>query len=536
MRIITNLCRLPLLYWTKIWISLSLTSVDRGLLRGLKVIDTMKNKVINIIRPIDNGAEKEYLKEFFRFIGCFLSDSVVDNKAESSWHRYLKPTNEQGNIDILINYFGTDPYYEECQLRGIKRIYCYFSLEAEYDSVTDRPVVMEKLLRKTTKNKAVQRRTVLNDLVTSIWSEDPDLQQRVRKIVELYTGNSQGDLFYYLQMKRNLRFLSMGEVLSEPNARVAEIRCTPYIHQALEGLWELWVKLDGVTDAYSQYARVKSASTMREIVYKLSRNDHLLLSEITCQGSRFQLPTVEELTDKLRNLIDMHPQFLSAYLSMTGLCRSSLEGDRSEENCYLRVLQSISLERQDYAFIWYRIGYFFEKKHHNQSKALQYYRKTLEVDPEYYQAMFKLGYYAAIQGHFNEAELLLNRAIYIIFRGKSTKVDENEEYIDWLVLSQKESQYAFKAFMLLAKIAIKSNREYSAKAFIGKASMAAQCFERAKLIERSSTFLEFRNFQNYHQMSESVWAMWRILEPWSEGIVQDYHVRQIVRESLARWK
>ena len=327
--------------------------------------ETMKNKVINIIRPIGNGAEKEYLKEFFRFIGCFLSDCVVDDKAERSWHRYLKPTSERGDVDILINYFGADPYYEECLLRGSNRIYCYFSFELKYASVTDRPVMADSLLQKMSKNKAVQRRLVLNDLIAAIWSSEPDTQQRVKEIAELYTGNSQGDLFYYLQMKRGLRFLTMGEVLSEPNANVSAIRCTPFVIHALEGLWELWVRLDGYSDVYSQYTQIKSASTIREIVCKLNSDDRIVLSRISCQGRHFQLPTVQELIIRLRSLVDMYPQFLSAYLCMAGLCRSAVEDDRREEECYLRIIQSIPRERQNYAFIWYRIGYFFEKKYNN---------------------------------------------------------------------------------------------------------------------------------------------------------------------------
>ena len=145
----------------------------------------MNNKVINIIRPIENGAEKEYLKEFFRFIGCFLSDWTVDEQFENDWERLLRPTNEKGSVDILLNFFGRDPYRLECQLRGIKRIYCYFSFEEEkmYGKVTDQPFPSEQMLRQQG-NRALLRRDVLNSLIEAIWSDTPSVQKSVLNIYE----------------------------------------------------------------------------------------------------------------------------------------------------------------------------------------------------------------------------------------------------------------------------------------------------------------------------------------------------------------
>ncbi len=497
----------------------------------------MNNKVINIIRPIENGAEKEYLKEFFRFIGCFLSDWTVDEQFENDWERLLRPTNEKGSVDILLNFFGRDPYRLECQLRGIKRIYCYFSFEEEkmYGKVTDQPFPSEQMLRQQG-NRALLRRDVLNSLIEAIWSDTPSVQKSVLNIYEAYARNSQGDMFYYLQAKRGLRFLTMGEVLNEPTARVTQIKYVPYIRQTLEAMWELYVKLDGYTDAYSQYTRLKAASTMREIVSKMYQWDQQELTRIRYMDKAFCMPSQKEMIAKIRELITVEPQFLAAYLCLAGQCRSMPDGDLGEENCYLRILQSIPNGRPEYAFIHYRIGYYFEKKHENIKKASEYYHAALIVDPEYYQALFKLGYFAAKDGRFNEAEALLHRTIRAIFRGRSPEPDEDGMYPNWLALSQKESQYAFKAYILLAKIAINSNREYSARAYVGKACMAATRFDEAGLARHASTPFEAQNFMNYHRMSEPVEAIWKVLKPWSDGIIQDPYVRNIVQERLLRWK
>ena len=495
----------------------------------------MKNKVINIIRPIDNGAEKEYLKEFFRFIGCFLSDWTVDERLESDWNRWLRPTNEEGGVDILINFFGNDPYRLECQLRGIKRIYCYFSFGKMYGKVTEQPLMSEQVLDKE-KNKAPLRRDVLNSLIKAIWSNDPSLQNGVLNIANAYVGNTQGDLFYYLQAKRSLRFLTMGEVLNEPDARISQIKYVPYIRQTIEAMWELYAKLEGCTDAYSRYTRLKAASTIREIASKLYQGDLINLNQIGYRDRPFCMPSQAEMITKIKELIKDEPRFLTAYLCLAGQCRNISDGDQGEENCYLRVLQEIPNGRAEYAFVHYRIGYYFEKKHDNKKKAIEYYQAAVAIDPEYYQALFKLGYFAAKEGRFNEAESMLQRTIRAIFHGRSPEPDENGTYPNWLALSMKESQYAFKAYMLLAKISINSNREYSARGYVGKACLAATRFDEAGLVRHASSSFEMACFWDYHQKSEPVHAIWKVLNPWSTGIVQDPYVRNIVQERLLRWR
>lgn len=496
----------------------------------------MKNKIINVIRPIDNGAEKEYLKEFFRFIGCFLSDCTIDEACGLGWEQYLLPAGEDGGVDIFINYFGNDPFQMECQIRNIKRIYCYFSFEKMYGTVSESPLPQEEALYNFYPSKAQLRKSLLKDLIFAIWRDEPAALQSVTRIADLYIDNTQGDLFFHLQMRRSLRFLSMGEVLKDPNATVSKVSLSPYLKQTLEGLWALWVQLDGYADAYSRYTRIKAASIMCQIIRSLRDTDSLERDEISYNGIPFRFIQTEELIRNLRTMIDEYPQFLSAFLCMAGLCRNAANDNRNEENCYLQILQSIPGGRREYAFIWYRIGYFFEKKYHNQEKALEYYQKALAADPEYYQALFKLGYYAAADGRFNEAESLLNRTILSIFHGRSTDPDEHGMYGNWLALSMKESQYAFKVYMLLSKIAINSNREYSVKSFIGKACMAATRFEEAGLVRHASTPHEFTPFSLYHRTSEPVWSIWQILKPWTEDIVRDDYVRNIVRQRLSQWQ
>lgn len=493
----------------------------------------MEYRMIHIIRTIDNAAEKEYLKEFFRFIGCFLHDRIVEENVTDDC-RFLQPDNERGGIDVVLNYYGNDPYLSDCQQQGIKRIYCYFDLNKGTSMVSLTPLMLSVVLESIdTATKIKLRADTLLALIQEIWKDSPNICQAISKIAIEYTHNSNGDLFYYLQAKRCLRVMTMGEVLKEPGAQVTQIPFTQYIKQMLRGLWEICVQLKNCLDPYSVYTRINAASMIREIVYKLYVSDHTLLNDIDVAGVPFCIFSAEQLLRELQNLVQENPQFIPAYLLMASICRSYSGPDQDEEHCYFQALQSIPNTKKGYAFIWYRIGYFYEKKRFDIDKALAFYQRAAQVDSCFYQALFKLGYYAAYEGRFNEADMWLNQMIRAIFYGKD---DKNGMHENWLALSLKDSQYIYKAYILLAKIAINSNKEYSAKAFIGKACMAATRFEEAYLVKSISGPAEFHEFQKYHKLSTPVWAIWRVLYPWSEDVIQDFFVRDIVRERLSRWK
>ena len=98
----------------------------------------------------------------------------------------------------------------------------------------------------------------MENLIAAIWREEPEARDSVLNIANIYTMNRSGDLFFFILARRSLRFLKMGEVLDVPNARVKAVSFKPYIGRLLDGLWILWLQLEGLTDPYSRYARVKA--------------------------------------------------------------------------------------------------------------------------------------------------------------------------------------------------------------------------------------------------------------------------------------
>lgn len=496
----------------------------------------MGSKVIRVIRPVDNSAEKEYLKVFFRFIGCFLSDTPVDTNILSNWDAALIPENEPGSVDIVLNYFDNDPYVTECKNLNIRRIYCYFdfSPEKRWGYVTDTPLLSDYGLQ-TSQDKSQLRSSVLMVLINNTWKDNAEECQNVRRIAKAYLENSQGDMFQLLQARSCLRVLTMGEVLKEPSAQIAKIQMDSYIKQILSSLWEMWIRLESQSDTYSSYTRVNAAIMINDVVNRLYDSDYGKLSTIQYTQQTFYTIHEGMLIQMLKQIVADDPEFMTAYLLLACCCKNLPVTNRTEEQCYLQILNSVPGNKKRYAFIWYRIGRFYEKKYRDLEKAIDYYRRAVQTDSRFYQAMFKLGYFAAADGRFIDAEAWLNSAIQAIFCGRSTEPDPDGTYKNWLSLSLKDSQYAYKTYVLLAKISINNTREYSARSFIGRASLAATKFEEATLIRQASDPKEFNSFEKYHRLSAPVWAMWQVLKPWCEDIIRDYFIRDIVRERLSQW-
>ena len=506
--------------------------------------------MIQIIRPFVNASEKEYIKKFLRFIGCFVIDSAVDEIAVFGWDEGLRPSNENGGVDIVLNYFGEDPYLTDCERQGIKRLYLYFWFggkngEMSACELVRRPIVVKEDIKSENyfMSKIDAREKAVERLIEAIWENEPQEQkgdktvQNIKDIFSFYTGNEQGGIFYLLQTKRSLRTLHIADFLDMSPARASHIPWNGYIGRMMNGLWEMYVKLESSNDIYSAFARINIACLIREVDSLLAESDREHLKEISFENKTLRVFDARDLIQQALNLLKIAPQFVSLYLLMACLCKSVANFDRAEELYYIQILEKVPCDQKGYAHIWYRIGLFYERARKDKRRAWQCYRRAYDADSRCYQALFKLGYFAAIEGCFNDADRYLDVMIQTIFHNRDVE-DPDGKYPQWEYLSLKDLQYVYKAYILRAKIAINSNREYSARAFIGKACLAATRFEETPLERKIADAGEkaFECYGLYHLNSASVWTMWHILEPWTERIIYDPYIQGIVRYRLQRWE
>lgn len=495
----------------------------------------MPSFIIRVIRPVERTAEFEYIKEFFRFIGFLVTDYAVDDTNAGNWLNALVPDEKSNCIEIVMNS-EKDPYLDRCKQLGIKRLYCKANFNADMMCavVEKQPSALVPQQNGIT-NKQILRRHLLYELIRSIWN-DESARNEIQQIADIYLNQSGGELFYFLQAKRNLRVLVMGEVLKERTAQVTNISLLPYIKSCVTSLWQAYRKLSTVEGLHAKYTRINIANKLYEITAKLYDTERPRIAEL-CSP-----PEIPVLIQELEDILEQEPKLVSAHLLLANICSAFAWKSDAEDLCYRRLWNTISRGSRDYAFIWYRNAYFYEKRKKDLGKALEYYRYAVQLNQDCYQAWFKLGYYAAAEKRYDQAEYFLKQMISSIFRGRSTDPDENGAYTNWLALSTKQNQYIYKAYMLLAKIALNRNQENAIRAYIGRACMAATRFEEATVVRQVSDYrndsgyeMQFQAFEQYHRYSTPVWAMWQVLSPWTENVVQDPFVRDIVRERLARW-
>lgn len=489
--------------------------------------------MVRIIRPIEDAAQKEYIREFFRFIGCLVADLAVDIKLPGDWQRCLQADNEENGVDIVINFYGNDASRMECASRGIIRIYLYWELGQSEIAVEKIPRERKYLLHDKTRQGYTPQK-VLCRLVEEIWEKDKNLVH-LKNLLNIYIDGSTAinDLFYLLQAKRCLQALNTGSILENMEPEKIEVTSRDYLCEMLVRLSSIYRALSENQDPYSVYMRINAVALFWEVVRLLPMSNYELVKTIVEAGGRVAIPPVRELLVQARGLLEENPQFLSGLLMMANLYRSDPEEDGKEEACYLKALQSGSKEKKEYGFIWYRVGTFYEKARRDIKTAVRCYGKATQANPRCYQALFRLGYHSMLEGHLKESENMLNLAIDAILNGRNPERNQEQEYPNWQFLSLKEARYIYMAYILLAKIALNSGREYAAKAAVGKACLAATKFEEALLVSNlaekgAQPDAGYINFKQYHEVSQPVFTLWHILEPWSQYIVQDDYVRHVV--------
>lgn len=499
--------------------------------------------LIRIIRPIEDAAQEEYIREFFRFIGCLVADLAVDTKIPGDWERCLRADNEENGVDIVLNFYGTDVSRMECAQRGIKRMYLYWELGVDRVELSQNPRKEKSSSQVGDGNSYIQER-VLSRLVEKIWKDDIDLGKQkdlLHLCCPIKREESPKDLFYFLQAKRCLQALNTDKILENAVPQKIEIKSGDYLESLLKRLAGIYRALSDTEDPHSMYARINAAFLFWEVVRLLPVSQYELVRNIVHENGKPAIPPVRELLVQAANILQQNRHFVSVWLMMANLYNIEPKTERKAKICYLKALQSVSKNKKEYGFIWYRAGTFCEKAYGDIHRAMRCYRRAAKNDPHCYQAFFRLGYHSMLEGGFKEAEHLLYLAIDALLNGRDPDRNQDKEYPNWQYLSLKEARYIYMVYMLLAKIAINSGREYSARAAVGKACLAATKFEEAQLVRQlenaqsnSSPDREDGQpdkpdkFIQYHGLSQPVWTLWHILEPWSQYIVRDDYVRHVV--------
>ena len=157
-------------------------------------------KSIRLIRTKEAAAEKEFLKEFFRGIGCSVNDAICVSKKE------MQGEQEQESLfDVsLVLYHEALPE----QLQDKKGIHFAFNLKKGFFCLEN-----QQCITTGTNTVCGFEEKALEELIKAIWSRPNEamIQTSIQKISAAFC---QQKLFPYMQVKKTFRIVNMGEVLS----------------------------------------------------------------------------------------------------------------------------------------------------------------------------------------------------------------------------------------------------------------------------------------------------------------------------------
>lgn len=518
-------------------------------------------RTIQIVHPFESASEAEFLKEFFRFLGCL----VYDRPLSQAWNVDMI---SQSDAIIFLNYPAESQYGFSS---GSICVYLSFELSAQDSEIyVWKTIEGNTLVSKETHSKAALESQVLEYLISKIWKDFALDTECIQKVRELYLANN---LYPLLQYKRAFRVLRMGEAI-DANIGISKVTPEPLIVKMLRSFWCVYAVLrnkqhlstqeppvqgnaeDG-RSVYGVYACVNAGRCLRQVCLVLH---YLPDADLDCDAgkeglsqeeARFSICGAQTLVKQLEFLLVKDKTFLTAHLLAASISKTSQDLEFAAREYYSYILAQTHPSDIYYAFIQYELGNYYEKIGGNISAAVQYFKQALTQDDNCYQAQYKVSCYDARAGRYQEAEIGFMRLTKILFCGRDSDTTAN-----WKQLSLKRTQYVFKSYIWLAKIAYNYYRSTAmVTEWVSKAFQAAKMYQASWLLRRSVDFAgesdqkessthrfqettpeqgvkEWEILQGYHKQSEPMHVLWLVLYSWVDGVIQDEYLQTLVKREL----
>lgn len=155
------------------------------------------------------------------------------------------------------------------------------------------------------------------------------------------------------------------------------------------------------------------------------------------------------------------------------------------------------------AGIFLRYGVSEKQMHPDNEKALQCFKKALQLNENYYPAIFQIACLCALGKKYAEAKLGFRKVAFLI--------QGNYNHRDWRDLSLNEVLYVFRCYIWLAKLALIEGGESSIGVPIALAKNTAIVFAKTPILEKCCDIEHYGKAKSYHQGSITVRAVLTML-------------------------
>lgn len=551
---------------------------------------------IKIFYEPEAAAEKEIVKEFFRYVGCLVMDTPMtvaqmlnnyekhekfssSGKAQTAY-LFLNDNiqKESNNFSISENESlnrGEEPSNGETHLREnvlhSKKAEC---LDANDTSSTKNKfwvtfnIKQKKLIvngkektavglegtsreenpnneleeHKQEKNqntkKAGFEQKAIECLINYIWKSDEKSDENIKLDMErnrqsLKSVNERfwkNELFPYLQIKRTFRVVNMGEVLALgtrhydiPDDKFIEDMANAFAKMANE-----CKESDVSVSVYSIYAYVNSYRRIREICNSLGPN-----SENRLKISKM-MKSVPKLLNELNGIYQISQNYVAMYYMAAYLCQSDPRYMLDAYEYFIDAGQYVNDETDEFsAFGVYQLGRYEKQVLNKPEIAFEYYKKAANLNKRCYQAVFQEACYYVSKNKYDLAEKEFGHMIAIISENLELedvpyKNAEILEQSDWAKLSLKETQYIFKAYIWLAKLALMKYGESAIGIYIRRALSAAIAYLNSPMLKKCCDTKSYEAIEAYHEKGVSVRALFFVLR----DMVGDSPANEDLREVI----
>ena len=451
------------------------------------------------------GAEREVLREFFSFVGCLVKTTMIPVETMLEKHKSLvNPESER-----ITHLFLTDRPPAGIVLSK-NEMWCSFRILKQELTINGKAILRnadQKISAKQFKKAA------LDVIIRRIWKDDETATQSL-----LYINASfwQLDLLAFLQIKSTFQTLKMGELMALPMRGQYYLPEAAYLNEMADAFINMAKQCSmGPDSIYAVYAYVNAQRHLRELITLLEARAPLRIKLYPA------IEPVQKLLSELNKIYRIEPNFVSMYCLAASLCEGQAQF-ALDARPYLRdAIEHTPEELKPFtAGIFLRYGISEKQMHPDNERALQCFKKALQLDENYYPAIFQIACLCAMDKKYTEAKLGFRKVAFLI--------QGNYNHHDWRDFSLEEIFHVFRCYIWLAKLALIEGGESSIGVPIALAKNTAIVFTKIPILEKCCDIEHYEEAKSYHQGSITVRAVLTVLR----DMAGDSEINKALQEEI----
>lgn len=434
------------------------------------------------------GAEREVLREFFSFVGCLVKTTMMPVETMLEKHKSLvNPESER-----ITHLFLTDRPPEGIVLSK-NEMWCSFRILKRELTINGKAI-----LRNADQKISAEQfeKAALDVIIRRIWKDD---EAATQSLLHINASFWQFDMFAFLQIKSTFQALKMGELMALPMRGQYYLPEAAYLNKMADAFINMAKQCSvGQDSIYAVYAYVNSQRHLRELLASLEAHTPLRTKLYAA------VEPVQKLLSKLNKIYRIEPNFVSMYYLAATLCEGQAQFALDARPYIRDAIEHAPEELKPFtAEIYLRYGLSEKQIHSDNERALQCFKKALQLDENYYPAIFQIACLCALDKKYTGAKIGFRKVVFL--------VQGNYNHRDWRDFSLEEILYVFRCYIWLAKLALIEGGESSIGVFIALAKNTAIVFVKMPILEKCCDIEHYGEAKNYHQGSITVRAVLTVL-------------------------